>query len=690
MSEPMNRQELMKRYPLSMKVNSAADLKKLKPEQLPKLAEEYRDYLIEVCSRNGGHLGPSLGVIELTLALHRVFESPKDKILWDIGHQSYPHKMITGRFERLQTLRQQDGVSGFCRRHESEHDIFGAGHAGTSISAAIGIGEGYRRKGDPHKVIAIIGDAALTSGMAYEGLHQAVDLKKNLIVILNDNEMSISPNVGAVNAFLTKKMSSPFVQKLQDDFRQFCDSIPVVGQEVKEVLSRVKHTVKNFFIPTVIFEGLGFRYFGPFDGHDTHLLIETLENVKQMNEPVLIHILTEKGRGYAPALADKVTFHGCGPYDRDTGKIIKEKGNGAPAYTKVFADTLLKMARRDEKVVAITGAMPTGTGLTVFEKDLPDQLYDVGISEQHAVTFAGGLAIEGLKPYVAIYSTFMQRAYDQIIHDICIQNLNVKFCMDRAGFVGADGATHHGVFDIGYMRTVPNMALCAPRDERELQELLVAMDQHVGPSAIRYSRGNGVGVELYEKIEDVVPTPWGTGELVYLGGPKNSMPTDAESPSQRSIPLDWMERMVRVKKAHVDVTLVGIGISVQWCLQAAKKLAEQGINALVVNARFVKPLDADLFRRVQKMSPRMITVEENVLMAGFGSAVMEFYQGEGVLHQMEIRCLGIPDQFYEQASQGALQKMAGIDPDSIARVAQELCQNSVEVWTKQQVGGKSA
>ncbi len=686
----MNRQELMKRYPLSMKVNSAADLKKLKPEQLPKLAEEYRDYLIEVCSRNGGHLGPSLGVIELTLALHRVFESPKDKILWDIGHQSYPHKMITGRFERLQTLRQQDGVSGFCRRHESEHDIFGAGHAGTSISAAIGIGEGYRRKGDPHKVIAIIGDAALTSGMAYEGLHQAVDLKKNLIVILNDNEMSISPNVGAVNAFLTKKMSSPFVQKLQDDFRQFCDSIPVVGQEVKEVLSRVKHTVKNFFIPTVIFEGLGFRYFGPFDGHDTHLLIETLENVKQMNEPVLIHILTEKGRGYAPALADKVTFHGCGPYDRDTGKIIKEKGNGAPAYTKVFADTLLKMARRDEKVVAITGAMPTGTGLTVFEKDLPDQLYDVGISEQHAVTFAGGLAIEGLKPYVAIYSTFMQRAYDQIIHDICIQNLNVKFCMDRAGFVGADGATHHGVFDIGYMRTVPNMALCAPRDERELQELLVAMDQHVGPSAIRYSRGNGVGVELYEKIEDVVPTPWGTGELVYLGGPKNSMPTDAESPSQRSIPLDWMERMVRVKKAHVDVTLVGIGISVQWCLQAAKKLAEQGINALVVNARFVKPLDADLFRRVQKMSPRMITVEENVLMAGFGSAVMEFYQGEGVLHQMEIRCLGIPDQFYEQASQGALQKMAGIDPDSIARVAQELCQNSVEVWTKQQVGGKSA
>lgn len=666
MPEKISHDELLKRYPLSMSIQSADDLKKLSDDQLPKLAAEYRDYLIEICSRNGGHLGPSLGVVELTLALHKVFDSPKDKIVWDIGHQSYPHKLITGRFERFQTLRQEDGVSGFCRRHESEHDIMGAGHAGTSLSVAVGLAEAYRRKNDPHKVVAIIGDAALTSGMAYEALHQAQAYKKNLIVILNDNEMSISPNVGAVNAFLSKKMTSPFLHKLQEEFKSTVSKIPGVGDEMVEMLSRVKNSIKNLVIPTVIFEGFGFRYYGPMDGHDLPLLIETLENVKQLNEPTLIHIITEKGRGYAPALADKVTFHGCGPYDRETGKLVKDNPEAPPAYTKVFAETLTKMAQQDKQVIAITAAMPTGTGLSVFEKTVPDQIYDVGIAEQHAVTFAGGLAIEGFKPYVAIYSTFMQRAYDQIIHDICIQNLNVKFCMDRGGFVGADGATHNGVFDLSFMRTVPNMNICAPRDERELQELLVAMDKHQGPSAIRYPRGNGLGVPLYKSVDEIPAIRWGSGEIVYFG----TLPEGEDRP--RAIPVEWIQRIVKGKKASVDIVLVGIGSTVNWCVKAAEKLHSDGVNALVVNARFVKPLDAELFKQVAKLCSKIICVEENALMAGFGSAVMEFYEQEGILSSLQVKCLGIPDQFYEQASVSKLYSLAGIDIPSIVKAAQNL------------------
>jgi 1-deoxy-D-xylulose-5-phosphate synthase len=671
MAELISTEELQKRYPLSMSISSPDDLKKLSIAELPALAAEYRDYLIEVCSRNGGHLGPSLGVVELTFALHRVFDSPKDKIVWDIGHQAYPHKMITGRFERLQALRQEHGVSGFCRRHESPHDIIGAGHAATSISTAIGICEGLRRSQDSHKVIAIIGDASLTAGLAYEALHQRVDYKKNLIVILNDNEMSISPNVGAVNAFLSRKMSSPFLTRIHDDLKSVISKIPVVGEDVVEMLSRVKTSFKNLVLPTVIFEGFGFRYLGPIDGHDTDLLIETLENVKQIAEPTLIHVITEKGRGYAPALADKVTFHGCGPYDRETGKLYKEKPGTPPTYTKIFAETLLKLAKRDPKVIAITGAMPTGTGLSVFETDLPDQLYDVGIAEQHAVTFAGGLAIEGYRPYVAIYSTFMQRAYDQIIHDICIQNLNVKFCMDRAGFVGADGATHNGCYDLGFMRTIPNMNICAPRDEREMQELMKAMDLHEGPAAIRYPRGSGTGVDLYPDVDSIADIKWGTGEIVFLGNSQAS-----EEGRARSIPLEWVERMVKAQKARVDLVLIGIGITVSWALKAAEELQKDGIQVMVVNARFVKPLDGDLLRGVARLCNKIITVEENVRMAGFGSAVLEFYEEEQTLSALQIRCLGIPDQFYEQATQAALQKMAGIDTAAICVTARSMLSES--------------
>ncbi len=675
MAERISLQELQSRYPLSTSIGSPDDLKKLSPDELPKLAAEYRDYLIEICSRNGGHLGPSLGVVELTIALHRVFDSPKDKIVWDIGHQSYPHKLLTGRFERFQGLRQEGGVSGFCRRTESEHDIFGAGHAGTALSAAIGIAEGYRRRNDPHKVVAIIGDAGLTAGMAYEALHQTVEYKKNLIVILNDNEMSISPNVGAVNAFLSRKMTSPFLNRMHDELKSVIAGIPLVGEEVVEVLSRVKNSVKNLVIPTVIFEGFGFRYIGPIDGHDLPLLEETLENVKKLNEPVLIHTITEKGRGYAPALADKVTFHGCGPYDRETGKFQKEKPGTPPAFTKIFAETLLEMAKKDRNVVAITGAMPTGTGLSVFQKELPEQLYDVGIAEQHAVTFAGGLAIEGVKPYVSIYSTFMQRAYDQILHDICIQNLNVKFCLDRAGFVGADGATHHGNYDIGFLRGIPNMSLCSPRDERELQELLKAMDKHEGPSAIRYPRGSGTGVATYSEIEEIPDIRWGSGEIVYWGG----APALEQAEKPRAYPVEWIERLVKSGKAKVDIALIGFGSSVRWAIEAAERLKAENISAIVVNARFVKPLDADLLRRVALLCPRWVMSEENVRMTGFGSAVLEFLERENLMAQVQVRSLAIPDRFYEQDTQVALQIESGIDAGAIFAASKELLESESSV-----------
>jgi len=662
-------EELQYRYPRSMSVKSPADLKKLTPSELTALAGEYRDYLVEVCSKNGGHLGPGLGVIELTMALHRVFDSPKDKIVWDIGHQSYPHKLMTGRFVEFQGLREEGGVSGFCRRTESEHDMFGAGHAGTSISAAIGMAEGMRRNGDAHKVIAIIGDAALTSGMAYEGLHQDVSFKKNLIVIVNDNKMSIAPNVGAIHAFLSRQMMSPFVKKVEDDVMSVAGKIPLVGDEVVQALGRVKGALKNLIVPTVIFEALGFKYYGPFDGHNLEEITEILERVKNINEPVIIHVVTEKGRGYAPAIADKETFHGCGPYDKESGKIVKE--TGAPAsYSKVYADTLKMLAKADKKVVAITAAMPSGTSLSGLAKELPEQFYDVGISEQHAVTFAGGLALEGIRPHVAIYSTFMQRAYDQIIHDICIQNLNVKFGLDRAGFVGADGATHNGTYDISFMRAVPNMHCCAPRDERELQELVVAMDRHVGPACVRYPRGSGEGIPLYTKLEDVREIKWGTGEFIYY----SAVPEETNDPlAQRFLTPEWIEKLVKSQKKPLDLIFVGYGSIINSAIQVSKTLArEYGIHSLVLNARFVKPFDENLMRRAIDLCPRLITIEENVFAGGFGSKVMEFLESEGRLSDTQVRCLAIPDLFYDQASVSKLYKLAGIDKDSMIAAALKL------------------
>lgn len=662
-------EELTARYPLSMAVKSPADLKQKSIEDLESLAKEYRDYLIEICSRNGGHLGPGLGVLELTLALHKVYDSPRDKIVWDIGHQAYPHKLMTGRFVEFQGLRKEDGVSGFCRRTESPHDIFGAGHAGTSISAAIGVSEGHRRMGRQQKVVAVIGDAALTSGLAYEGLHQDKEWKKNLVVILNDNKMSIAPNVGAINDLFTKQVHSPLLLKLQEEVKNIASRIPIVGDEVVSGLKLVKNSLKNLVAPTVIFESLGFNYIGPLDGHDLEALIDTLEQVKEMEDPVVVHVVTEKGRGYAPAVADKETFHGCGPYDRESGKIIKDP-KAPEGFNKVYSQTIEMILASDPKAVAITAAMPGGTGLGLVKKKRPHQYYDVGISEQHAVTFAGGLATEGIKPHVAIYSTFMQRAYDQIIHDICIQNLDVKFGLDRAGFVGADGATHNGNYDIAFMRAIPNMAVCAPKDERELQELLVAMHKHVGPSCVRYPRGSGDGLPLYEKLEDVKEIQWGTGELVYLSGFK-------EQESRAELSIEWVERLVRAQKRSIDAIVVGYGTSVSLAKQAAKQVyADTGFSLLVVNARFVKPIDKELFTRIAKLSPNVLTVEEHVLHGGFGSALMEFYESENLLSQLRIKRLGVPDQFYDQASVEKLRKLAGIDIEGIASSIERLIRSS--------------
>jgi 1-deoxy-D-xylulose-5-phosphate synthase len=665
-----------------MRVKSPSDIKNFSPQEFEQLSAEYRDYLVEVCSKNGGHLGPGLGVIELTLALHKVFNSPQDKILWDIGHQSYPHKLVTGRFVEFQGLREEGGVSGFCRRPESEHDMFGAGHAGTSISAAIGMAEGMRRRGDDHKVIAVIGDAALTAGMAYEGLHQDEAFKKNLIVVLNDNKMSIAPNVGAIHSFLSRQMMSPFVQKLEDDVRSLASKIPLVGDEVVQTLGRVKHAMKGMLVPTVIFEALGFKYYGPFDGHDLDSLISVFENVKSQSEPVLIHIVTEKGRGYQPAIADKETFHGCGPYDKESGKIIKEVG--APAsFSKVYSDTLKMLAKADKNVVAITAAMPSGTGLSGFAKELPEQFYDVGICEQHAVTFAGGLALEGVKPHVPIYSTFMQRAYDQVIHDVCIQNLNVKFGLDRAGFVGADGATHNGCYDIAFMRAVPNMHCCAPRDERELQELVVAMNKHEGPACVRYPRGNGDGVPMYSKLEEVREIKWGSGEIVYF----SALPEETTDPlSQRFLAPEWVEKLVKSHKKSIDVVLLAYGSMVGHSIAAAKTLhRDYGVQTLVVNARFVKPLDEELIRRMVDLCPRLITVEEHVISGGFGSAVMEFLEKAQLLKKVDLRCLAIPDQFYDQASVSKLFRLAGIDRDSIVASAIKLSGKEQEAASRSAV-----
>ena len=615
-------------------INSPADLKGLSRSELPILAAEIRKVIIDVVSKNGGHLAPSLGTVELAIAIHFVFNAPADKIIWDVGHQSYAHKLLTGRRERFHTLRQFEGICGFTRMSESPYDAFSTGHSSTSISAGLGIACAKRLKNDKSKVVAVIGDGSMTAGLAYEGLNQAGDTNKNIIVILNDNDMSIARNVGALSSFLSRTFSAKYLQDFKKELRDFLKSLPKIGDDIYQFAKRSKESFKTFITPGMLFEAFNFEYFGPINGHNMNHLIDILNNIKCLNEPVLLHVTTKKGKGYPPAEKNPVYFHGVECFNVDTGECIN-KVHSIPTYTRVFGETLLKMAKNDDRIIAVTAAMPEGTGLAKFAEAYPDRFFDVGIAEQHAVTFAAGLATEGFKPVVTIYSTFLQRAYDQILHDVCIEALPVVFAVDRGGIVGEDGATHHGAFDFSYLRSLPNMVVMAPKDENELCRMLTTSLAHNGPIAVRYPRGTGEGVKMENQD---IPLPIGKGEVLKKGD---------------------------------DVLILAIGRSVSEALSAYSTLIEQGISATVVNCRFVKPLDADLIGALAKEIPRIVTVEENVRQGGFGSAVLECLNDKGITGFL-LECIGIPDTFVEHGPQKVLRSKYGIDALAIIHAVKRL------------------
>jgi 1-deoxy-D-xylulose-5-phosphate synthase len=618
-------------------IRAPADLRKLPPEALPELASELRREIVEAVSRTGGHLGASLGAVELAVALHYVFDTPGDRLIWDVGHQGYPHKFLTGRRAAFATIGKRDGIGKFLRRAESEFDVFGAGHAGTSVSAAVGIAEAIRRRGGTETVIAVIGDGALTAGMAYEGLNNAGWLRlSNLVVVLNDNEMSISPNVGALSSYLARRWSAPLARRLKHAVRHALESIPVAGEELVELARRAEQSFKTFISPAHLFEGLGFNYIGPIDGHDLGQLLQAFRNVRAMTdrvEPVLVHCLTRKGYGYQPAEGDPVTYHGVTPFEVSSGAMAKKKG-GPPSWTQVFSDALVQLAHEDPRIVAITAAMLGGTGLDRFQEKHPGRCYDVGIAEQHAVTMAAGMATEGLKPVCAIYSTFLQRAYDQVVHDVCVQNLDVTFVLDRAGIVGADGATHQGLYDLAYLRTLPNMVVMAPRDENELRAMLRTAIEHPGPAALRFPRGDAPGVPIQEEIKTI-----GIGEAELL-------------------------------RDGSDVALIALGSMVGPALAAAERLAEAGIRAAVLDARFAKPLDTRKLVELARRCRALVTVCEHAAQAGFGEAVLHALAGAGV--PVRARVLGVADRVIEHGSPGEILSELGLDAAGIAEAARRL------------------
>lgn len=609
-------------------INSPADVKALSLEQLKQLAEEIRQLLISVISKTGGHLAPNLGVVELTLALHRVFTTPKDKIVFDVGHQSYIHKIITGRREQFSTLRQYGGLSGFPKRSESEHDAFGTGHSSTSISAALGMAVARDLQGEDYNVIAVIGDGSMTGGMAFEALNNAGTLHKKMIVVLNDNEMSISKNVGAMSEYLYQLRTGETYNKIKHDIEGWLKNMEF-GTDVLKAIRRLKGSVKYLMVPTSIFEELGFTYLGPIDGHDLQGLTEVLQAAKKIDGPVLVHVLTKKGKGYKPAEESPNKFHGTGPFDIATGKKIANS-NAPITYTEVFGRTLTELANTDKDIIGITAAMPDGTGMSTFAKAHPERCFDVGIAEQHAVTSAAGAAAVGLKPVAAIYSTFLQRAYDSVLHDICMQRLHVTLCLDRAGLVGDDGYTHHGVFDYAYLRSMPEMTIMAPKDENELRHMLKTAVDYDGPVSVRYPRGSGVGVEISEPMHSL---PIGKAEVLREGK---------------------------------DVCLWAIGSMVQSALQAADKLAEQGISAGVVNMRFAKPLDEELLLEHAAQYGKIVTLEEGVLQGGVGSAVLETLNAAKMLQKCQVLTLGIPDEFVLHGDKKLLFKDLGLDVETIA------------------------
>ena len=611
------------------KIDSPKDIKNLNYDALKELAQEIRDYMIEVISKNGGHLAPNLGVVELTLALHKVFNCPKDKIIWDVGHQSYIHKIITGRREAFKTLRQYNGLSGFPKIQESEYDAFGTGHSSTSISAALGMAIARDLKGEDNEVIAVIGDGSMTGGMAYEALNNAGDLQKKLIIILNDNEMSIAKNVGAMSDYLYQLRTAKTYTRIKKDLEGWLKH-KNYGENIINIVRRVKGSVKYLLVPGSVFEHLGFKYYGPVDGHDLEHLVEVLEVAKATPGPVIIHVITKKGKGYEPAEKSPNKFHGTGPFDIATGKKITKPG--APVtYTEVFGKTLVDIAKDDKNIVAITAAMPDGTGLNYFADAYPDRFFDVGIAEQHAVTAAAGMAAAGLHPVVAVYSTFMQRAFDSVLHDICMQNLPVVLGLDRAGLVGDDGYTHHGVFDYSYLRLMPQMTIMAPKDENELRHMLATAVNFNGPIALRYPRGSGLGVEITEPLHTL---PIGKAEEIKTGS---------------------------------DVCLWAVGSMVDEAVKAAEALAEQGISAGVVNMRFIKPLDTELLVKTALQCKNIVTLEEGTVEGGAGSAVLEELNDNGLVGKVKVLNLGIPDKYIPHGDKKLLLRDICLDHYSIVK-----------------------
>ena len=611
------------------KIDSPANLKSLSLAELKTLAQEIREYMLAVLSEHPGHFAPNFGTIELAIALHRVFDTPRDRVIWDIGHQAYPHKLLTGRRDQFPTVREYGGISGFLSREESEYDVFGAGHSSTSLAAALGIATAREINKENYKVVAVIGDGGLTGGMAFEALNAAGDFRTDMIVVLNDNQMSISATVGAFSKYFNRLTSNKAYNVLRSGAKEFMDFI---SPDAKLVARKIEAALK----PGTLFEEFGFRYFGPLDGNDLEAVLPVLEGVKALQGPILLHVSTRKGKGYAPAETDPVGFYSLsGKLDVQTGKFIAAKSS-VPAYTDVFSQTLIKLAKGDSRIVGVTAAMPSGTGLDKFQEVFPKRFFDVGLAEQCAVTFAAGLATQGIKPVVAVYSTFLQRAYDQVIHDVCIQNLPVTFVLDRAGLVGADGPTHHGVFDYAYLRSLPNMVAMAPKDEDELQHMVsTAVEYEDGPIAFRYPRGAGIGVPMQNESQAL---PIGKGEVLREGE---------------------------------DLLIVALGNRVYPAVEAADVLADFGISAAVVNARFVKPLDEELIVPLAERIGRVITIEDGVLMGGFGSAVLEALAHRGI-QGVQVRRLGIPDQFIEHGDVKTLYSLCGCDEEAVVREGRKL------------------
>ncbi len=612
---------------------SPEKLKKLSIKELEGLSQDIRNFLVEKLSKTGGHLAPNLGVVELTVALHYLFNSPKDKLLWDVGHQAYVHKIITGRADQFDQLRQFKGLSGFPKRSESEHDVWETGHSSTSLSAAIGMALSRDLNKEKHRVVAIIGDGAMTGGMALEAMNHIGHEQRNLMVILNDNEMSIAPNVGAIHNYLGKLRTDNRYVKAKDELELLLKKIPAIGGKLAKTAEKIKDSLKYLVLNGILFEELGFTYLGPIDGHDFEELIDTLKIADKTQGPVLVHVITKKGKGYEPAELDADKFHGISPYKIESGEVMKKEE--PPSYTEIFGKTLVKIAEKDKDVVAITAAMPSGTGLNHFQQVFPERFVDVGIAEQHATTMAAGLAVDGKKPVLALYSTFLQRAYDQVIHDVVRQNLHVTFAIDRAGFVGADGETHHGVFDITYLRTLPNMTIMSPKDENEMQHMIYTAIEHCnGPVALRYPRGNGLGIEMDKEFN--------------------------------SLPIGKFD----VLKEGKEVAIIAVGTMVQVAEKAAKELEALGYDIKIINARFIKPLDEELLLQLAQQEYKVVTIEEGSEQGGFGSSILEFYAKQNM--NVDVNVIGIPDEFVEQGSISQLRNLVGLTAENLAEQIQKI------------------